>query len=232
VTLDRAAALREMVDKAAIDLDGAAAEDVIRWADERLGKRIVVATSLQNAVVIDLAARVRPGIDVLFLDTGYHFAETIGMRDAVQARYPIRMLSVQPGQTVIEQDDLHGKDLFARNPDLCCHLRKVVPLNTMLSMYDGWVTGLRRSETPDRSAAGPIEWDVQREMVKVNPIVDWDDDAVDGYIRDNDILVNPLHDEGYPSIGCAPCTAKVPDGADPRSGRWSGFDKRECGLHE
>jgi phosphoadenosine phosphosulfate reductase len=232
VTLDRTAALREMVDKAAIDLDGAGAEDVIRWADERLGKRIVVATSMQNAVVVDLAARVRPGIDVLFLDTGYHFAETIGMRDAVQAHYPIRMLSVQPGQTVAEQDELHGKDLFARNPDLCCHLRKVVPLNTMLSMYDGWVTGLRRSETPDRSDAGPIEWDVQREMVKVNPIVDWDDDEVDGYIRDNNILVNPLHDEDYPSIGCAPCTAKVPRGGDPRSGRWSGFDKRECGLHE
>jgi phosphoadenosine phosphosulfate reductase len=231
VTLDRTAALRELVDKAAIDLDGAGPEDVIRWADERLGKRIVVATSLQNAVVIDLAARVRPGIDVLFLDTGYHFAETIGMRDAVQAEYPIRLLSVQPGQTVAEQDETHGEDLFARNPDLCCHLRKVVPLNTMLAMYDGWVTGLRRSETPDRSGAGPIEWDTQREMVKINPIVDWDDDAVDSYVRDNNILVNPLHDEGYPSIGCAPCTAKVLDGTDPRSGRWSGFDKRECGLH-
>jgi phosphoadenosine phosphosulfate reductase len=220
-----------MVDKAAIDLDGAGAEDVIRWADERLGQRIVVATSLQDAVVIDLAARVRPGIDVLFLDTGYHFAETIGMRDAVQAQYPIRMLSVQPGQTVAEQDETHGKELFASNPDLCCHLRKVVPLNTMLAMYDGWVTGLRRSETPNRSSAGPIEWDTQREMVKINPIVDWDDDAVQGYIRDNNILVNPLRDEGYPSIGCAPCTAKVLDGGDPRSGRWTGFDKRECGLH-
>jgi phosphoadenosine phosphosulfate reductase len=111
-----------------------------------LGQRVVVTTSLQDAVLVDLAAQVRPGIDVIFLDTGYHFAETLGMRDAVRSTYDVRLLSVQPGQSVAEQDEAHGTDLFGRNPDLCCHLRKVVPLNTMLGLYDGWVTGLRRAE--------------------------------------------------------------------------------------
>jgi len=231
MTLDRSDALRGLVEKAAIELAGSEAEDILRWADEQLDGRLVVATSLQDAVVLDLAARVRPGMDVVFLDTGYHFSETIGMRDAVQASYPIRLISVEPGQTVAEQDDVHGPDLFARNPDLCCHLRKVQPLNAMLEMYDGWVTGLRRSETPERQDVRAVDWDATREMVKVNPIVDWDDARIDAYLAEHDVLVNPLRSEGYLSIGCAPCTTRSADPNDPRSGRWAGFDKRECGLH-
>lgn len=229
--MDRTSALRGLVDKAAIELDGAPAEEILRWADEQLEGRLVVATSMQDAVVVSLASKVHPGIDVVFLDTGYHFSETIGMRDAVAATYDIRLLSVQPALTVAEQDAAYGKDLFASNPDLCCHMRKVVPLDTMLGMYDGWVTGLRRVEAPTRVGVQPIEWDGKREMLKVNPIVAWTDEDVDRYIEDNGILVNPLRSEGFLSIGCAPCTQKPAPGEDPRSGRWAGLDKKECGLH-
>jgi phosphoadenosine phosphosulfate reductase len=231
MALDRERSLRSVVDRAAEELGDAEALDIMRWADKAMDQRIVVTTSMQDAVLVDLAAQVRPGIDVIFLDTGYHFAETLGMRDAVRSTYDVRLLSVQPGQTVAEQDEAHGKDLFSRNPDLCCHMRKVVPLNTMLGLYDGWVTGLRRAESSSRRDASPIEWDDQREMVKINPIAKWSDDQVDAYIEERGILVNPLRSEGYPSIGCSPCTAPVAAGADPRSGRWAGSVKSECGLH-
>jgi phosphoadenosine phosphosulfate reductase len=231
MALDRERSLRSVVDRAAEELGDADALEILRWADKTLGQRIVVTTSMQDAVLVDLAAQVRPGIDVIFLDTGYHFAETLGMRDAVRSMYDVRLLSVQPGQSVAEQDEAHGKDLFSRNPDLCCHLRKVVPLNTMLGLYDGWVTGLRRAESSSRRDASPIEWDGAREMVKINPIAKWSDDQVDDYIEARGILVNPLRSEGYPSIGCSPCTARVAVGADPRSGRWANSSKSECGLH-
>jgi phosphoadenosine phosphosulfate reductase len=231
MALDRERSLRSLIDRAADELGDADALEILRWADKMLGQRVVVTTSLQDAVLVDLAARVRPGIDVIFLDTGYHFAETLGMRDAVRSTYDVRLLSVEPGQTVASQDAAHGKDLFGRNPDLCCHLRKVVPLNTMLGLYDGWVTGLRRADSMSRKDATAIEWDTRREMVKINPIVNWTDDDVEDYIEQRSILVNPLRAEGYPSIGCAPCTMPVAEGDDPRSGRWAGSPKRECGLH-
>jgi phosphoadenosine phosphosulfate reductase len=231
MALDRERSLRSLIDRAADELGDADALEILRWADKTLGQRVVVTTSLQDAVLVDLAAQVRPGIDVIFLDTGYHFAETLGMRDAVRSTYDVRLLSVQPGQSVAEQDEAHGTDLFGRNPDLCCHLRKVVPLNTMLGLYDGWVTGLRRTESMSRKDATAIEWDSRREMVKINPIVNWTDGEVDDYIEERGILVNPLRAEGYPSIGCAPCTMPVAEGDDPRSGRWADSTKKECGLH-
>jgi phosphoadenosine phosphosulfate reductase len=231
MALDRERSLRSLIDRAADELGDADALEILRWADKMLRQRVVVTTSLQDAVLVDLAARARPGIDVIFLDTGYHFAETLGMRDAVRSTYDVRLLSVEPGQSVAEQDGAHGKDLFGRNPDLCCHLRKVVPLNTMLGLYDGWVTGLRRAESMSRKDATAIEWDSRREMVKINPIVNWTDDEVEDYIEERSILVNPLRAEGYPSIGCAPCTIPVAEGDDPRSGRWADSPKKECGLH-
>jgi len=231
MALDRERSLRSLIDRAADELGDADALEILRWADKTLGQRVVVTTSLQDAVLVDLAAQVRPGIDVIFLDTGYHFAETLGMRDAVRSTYDVRLLSVAPGQSVAEQDEAHGTDLFGRNPDLCCHLRKVVPLNTMLGLYDGWVSGLRRSESMSRKDATAIEWDSRREMVKINPIVNWTDDEVEDYIEERGILVNPLRAEGYPSIGCAPCTVPVAEGDDPRSGRWAASTKKECGLH-
>jgi phosphoadenosine phosphosulfate reductase len=216
---------------AARDLAGAPAEDVIGWAASTFGARLCITSSMTDAVIIHLASRQVPGIDVLFLDTGYHFPETIGTRDAVSAVYPVNVINVTPPTTVAEQDEGLGPRLYARNPDLCCYLRKVVPLEQALSPYDAWITGVRRDETDARSDTAAVQWDPQREMVKVNPIVDWAQQDVDDYIATNGILVNPLVYDGYPSIGCRTCTARVVDGADPRSGRWAGTAKTECGIH-
>ncbi len=186
---------------------------------------------MQDAVLVDLAAKVRPGVPVLFLDTGYHFVETIGTRDAIEAVYDVHVLNVTPEHTVAEQDRLLGKDLFASEPNECCRLRKVAPLSKALRGYSAWVTGLRRVEAPTRANAAVISFDEAFKLVKINPLASWSDQDVDDYIAEHDVLVNPLVEEGYPSIGCAPCTAKPVAGADPRSGRWQGRAKTECGLH-
>jgi phosphoadenosine phosphosulfate reductase len=230
VPVDHVARLRSTAERAAGELEGASALEVLAWADEALSGRMVVASSMQDALVIDLASRVREGIDVVFLDTGYHFEETLTLRDAVAATYPIRLLNVEAGLTVTEQDTAYGPRLHDRDPDRCCSMRKVTPLNTILGLYDGWVTGLRRAETEARSGASAVEWDERRQMVKVNPIVDWTDQMVEDYIEEHGVMVNLLRQDGYASIGCAPCTRRAVDG-DARSGRWSGSGKTECGIH-
>ena len=210
----------------------ATAGQLLDWAAETFGDRLIVASNMQDAVLVDLAQRARPDIDVLFLETGYHFAETIGTRDAVDAVYPrLRIVNAQADQTVAEQDAEYGKDLFAREPDRCCALRKVVPLERTLSGYDAWVTGVRRVEAPTRANTPLVTYDEKFGLVKINPIAAWSDEDMDAYIAEHGILVNPLVDAGYPSIGCAPCTAKPKPGEDPRSGRWAGRAKTECGLH-
>lgn len=233
--------LRELATRGAAELAGASAIDLLRWTDDTFGGvngprgwatcNYVVASNMADAVLVDLAAKVRPGVPVIFLDTGYHFVETIGTRDAVESVYDIRVLNVTPEQTVAEQDQLLGKDLFADNPGECCRLRKVVPLGKTLRGYSAWVTGLRRVEAPSRANAPLISFDEAFKLVKVNPLAAWTDQNIDDYIAEFDVLVNPLVHEGYPSIGCAPCTAKPAEGTDPRSGRWQGLVKTECGLH-
>jgi phosphoadenosine phosphosulfate reductase len=223
--------LEEVAARAAAALADASPDEILRWAVATFGDRICVASSMTDAVVLHMASLVRPGIDVIFLDTGYHFAETIGTRDAVAAVYPVRLVNVTPSRTVARQDAELGPRLFARNPDLCCHLRKVEPLERALGRYDAWITGVRQDETVERHEARPVEWDGRREMVKVNPIVSWAQEQVDHYIAEHGILVNPLVHDGYPSIGCQPCTRRVAPGVDPRSGRWVGTGKAECGIH-
>jgi phosphoadenosine phosphosulfate reductase len=223
--------LRRLAERGAAELDGADAAGLLRWADENFGGSYVVASNMQEAVLIDMAAKVRPGVDVIFLDTGYHFAETIGTRDAVEAVYDVNVLNITPEHTVAQQDALLGKNLFARDPNECCRLRKVVPLSKALRGYSAWVTGLRRVEAPTRANAPLISFDEAFGLVKVNPLAAWTDGDVQDYIDEHGVLVNPLVYEGYPSIGCAPCTAKPVEGADPRSGRWQGSSKTECGLH-
>ena len=223
--------LIDVAERGASELDGATAEELLKWTDETFGGDYVVASNMQDAVLVAMAAKVRPGVDVLFLDTGYHFAETIGTRDAVEAVYGINVVNVTPEKTVAEQDQLIGKDLFATDPAACCRMRKVEPLGKALKGYSAWVTGIRRVEAPTRANAPLISFDKAFGLVKINPIAAWSDDEMEAYIEANDILVNPLVHEGYPSIGCAPCTAKPIDGADPRSGRWAGQSKTECGLH-
>jgi phosphoadenosine phosphosulfate reductase len=223
--------LKQLAERGAAELAGADAMDLLRWTDENFGVQYVVASNMQDAVLVDLAARVRPGVDVLFLDTGYHFVETIGTRDAVQAVYDVNVVNVTPQNSVTRQDELFGKNLFAREPNECCRMRKVEPLTKALHGYSAWVTGIRRVEAPTRANAPLISWDKAFGLVKINPLAAWTDQDMQDYIEANGVLVNPLVDEGYPSIGCAPCTAKPAEDADPRSGRWQGLAKTECGLH-
>jgi phosphoadenosine phosphosulfate reductase len=223
--------LRELAARGAAELDGAGADELLAWTDRHFGTNYVVAANMQDAVLVDLAAKVRPGVEVLFLDTGYHFPETLGTRDAVESVYDITVVNVTPEHSVADQDGLLGKDLFARDPEQCCRLRKVIPLRSALSNYAAWVTGIRRVESPTRADAPLVCYDEAFKLVKVNPLAAWTDDDMQAYIEANGVLVNPLVEEGYPSIGCAPCTARPVEGADPRSGRWQGRAKTECGLH-
>ena len=213
------------------EFDGAPAAEILAWASLEFGSSWCVASSMADAVVPHLASVAQPGVDVIFLDTGYHFVETIGTRDAVAATLPVTLKSITPELTVAEQDNVYGKDLFARDPDKCCSMRKVAPLGQALAPYSAWVSGLRRDESLSRADAPVVDWDAHRGLVKINPIANWTDDDVDAYILANSILVNPLLSDGYGSVGCEPCTQRVEVGADSRSGRWAGFGKVECGLH-
>ncbi|WP_194819131.1 phosphoadenylyl-sulfate reductase [Nocardia sp. XZ_19_385] len=225
--------LRSLAEQGAAELGpDASAVQLLEWTEKNFGGNYIVASNMQDGVLVHLAAEIRSGVDVLFLDTGYHFAETIGTRDAVEAVYGVNVVNVRPENTVAEQDQLLGKDLFARDAAECCRLRKVVPLQKSLSGYNAWVTGIRRVEAPTRANAPLISYDEAFGLVKINPIAPWSDDEMQDYINTHGILVNPLVEEGYPSIGCAPCTRKPEPGSDPRSGRWAGLAKTECGLHQ
>jgi len=224
--------LKSIVSHVGAELELAPAEDIIEWAVATFGARFCVTSSMGDAVLSHLASKVAPGIDVIFLDTGYHFVETIGTRDAVAATLPVNLLTITPVQTVAEQDSEYGPDLYKRDPDLCCALRKVAPLKESLDGYDAWATGLRRAETHNRIIAPVVGWDDKKQKVKVSPLARWSDEEVDQYIADNGVLVNPLQYDGYPSIGCWPCTQRVAPGEDPRSGRWAGTNKTECGINQ
>jgi phosphoadenosine phosphosulfate reductase len=224
--------LRELARRGAEELGPeASAEAVLDWAARTFGDGLIAASNMQDAVLVDLAAKARPGVDVLFLETGYHFAETIGTRDAVETVYGVRMVNAKAEASVAEQDVAEGKDLFAREPDRCCFLRKVVPLRNTLARYDAWITGVRRVEAPTRANTPLVTFDEKFGLVKINPLAAWTDEDMDAYIAEHNILVNPLVDAGYPSIGCAPCTRKPLPGEDKRAGRWAGRAKTECGLH-
>ncbi|KQU44413.1 phosphoadenosine phosphosulfate reductase [Rhodococcus sp. Leaf278] len=223
--------LKDIAERGARELEGASPLELLQWTEDNFGNDFIVASNMQDGVLVHLAAQVHPGVDVLFLDTGYHFAETIGTRDAVESVYGVRVVNARAEKTVAEQDSIEGKDLFAREPNRCCAMRKVAPLKKELANYSAWVTGIRRVEAPTRANAPLISFDDAFGLVKINPIAPWSDEQMQAYIDEHSILVNPLVDEGYPSIGCAPCTVKPAPGADPRSGRWAGKAKTECGLH-
>ncbi len=223
--------VRVRAEQAGRDLEGAHPGDVLRWAAEAFGDGLVVASSMGDEVLVDLAARTVPGIDVVFLDTGYHFAETLGTRDYYAQFTDVTLRTVLPLLTVAEQDAAHGPRLHDRDPDRCCAIRKVEPLERALGPYAAWVTGMRREDAPTRTDIPVVGWDARRSKVKLNPLAAWTQDDVDAYVAEHHVVLNPLRELGYTSIGCAPCTRAVAAGEDPRAGRWSGQNKTECGLH-
>lgn len=217
--------------RAAAALEGAPAEQIVAWALATFGADICLACSMQDGVLVDLVSRLRPGITVLFLDTGYHFPQTLCTRDLLAARYPIELRTLIPEASVAAQDAAYGPALHARDPDQCCALRKVAPLDAGLAGFAAWFTGLRRAEAPTRRQVPVVDWDARRSKVKVNPLANWSAEDVAGYLAAHDVPVNPLLQAGFPSIGCAPCTRPVAPGEHPRAGRWAGLGKTECGLH-
>ncbi|MFI9423926.1 phosphoadenylyl-sulfate reductase [Streptomyces achromogenes] len=223
--------LKALAEQAGRELEDASALEILQWAVDTFGDGFCVTSSMEDAVVAHLASRVRKGVDVVFLDTGYHFPETIGTRDAVEAVMDVNVITLTPRRTVAEQDAEYGPKLHDRDPDLCCKLRKVKPLEEGLANYRAWATGLRRDESPTRANTPVVGWDEKRQKVKVSPIARWTQDDVDAYIAEHGVLANPLLMDGYASIGCAPCTRRVLEGEDTRAGRWAGRAKTECGLH-
>lgn len=227
----RARRLRDVAISAGGELEEASASEILRWAADTFGEKFCVASSMQDTVLAHLASSVVPGVDVLFLDTGYHFAETLGTADAAATVLPINLVTVRPRQTVDEQDATLGPELFRRNPDLCCQLRKNAPLVGALRPYEAWATGARREESPTRSTTPVVSWDARRGKVRLAPLARWSQQDVDDYITEHGLLTNPLLSDGFPSIGCEPCTRRVEPGEDSRAGRWAGFAKTECGIN-
>ena len=223
--------LRALAETAAVELADADTETVLAWVAKEFGYRTAVACSMADAVLPDVVAKQLPWVDTLFLETGYHFAETIGTRDAVEASMQLTIVDVKPRRSVAEQDAEFGEKLYERDPSLCCDMRKVQPLRETLQGYEVWITGVRRDEGPTRASTPFVAWDEKNGLVKVNPLADWSFDELLDYADANDVIINPLVNDGYPSIGCAPCPRRVAPGEDPRAGRWTGLDKTECGLH-
>lgn len=225
------AELRSLVQHAAAEFEGADASHVLAWAAAIFGRSLAVAASMQDAVVPHLASRAIPDVDVLFIDTGYHFPETLRTRDLVAKQLPISLLTLTPSRTVAEQDAVLGANLHQRDPDSCCFLRKVNPLAVALQGYKAWAGGGRRVESPTRTHLPVVSWDHSHEMVKISPIVAWSDADVDAYQMLHELPRHPMIGDGFPSIGCAPCTGRVQPGEDPRAGRWAGHAKTECGIY-
>lgn len=217
----------------AAELEGAPALDVLRWASRTVGPKLTFATGFgaEGCVIIDLIAKAGLPIDVFTLDTGVLFPETYALWRTLESTYGLTIRAVRAPQTIEEQAATLGPVLWERDPDRCCEQRKVAPLRAALTGFDAWITAIRREQTTERRTAKVIEHDRKFGLVKVNPLVGWTHDDVWAHIYANDVPYNELHERGFPSIGCQPCTSAVAAGEDARSGRWRGAAKKECGLH-
>jgi len=222
-----------LIQQKAVELESASPEDILKYAVETF-PNITFACSFgaEDVVLVDMLQKVKPGTDIFYLDTDFHFKETYETRDKLAEIYGINFIEARPELTPEEQAAKHGDELWKTEPNLCCNIRKVEPLTQILSKYDAWITGIRRDQAPTRANAKKIEYDTKFGLVKFNPIADWTSEDVWNYIRANNVYYNPLHDNHYPSIGCEHCTRQVMPGEDPRAGRWSGNEKTECGLHK
>ncbi len=225
---------QDRISNASESLEALSPQEVIRWAVDTFGDKLAVGTSLgaEAMVIMDLVMRENPDVPFVFLDTDFHFADTLGLLEKVRARYKPNLIVARPELSPAEQAARYGDQLFFSDPGQCCELRKIGPMRKTLAPFDAWITGMRRDQNHFRAGLGKALWDTKFDLIKVNPIASWSWDDVWNYLEANDVPYNRLHMMGYLSIGCAPCTQPVKPGEDPRSGRWSGFDKTECGLHK
>ena len=208
-------------------------QQVLKWAFETFGSNVAISSAFgaEGMVLIDMASRVRKDFRLFTIDTEFLFPETYNLMDRIEQKYGISIEKVYSLLSPETQEFTHGDALWARDPDLCCRLRKVEPLRRKLQELSAWITSIRRDQTSARSGAHRIEWDAKFGLVKVNPIVDWTSKQVWRYIHEHDVPYNELHNQDFPSIGCTHCTRAVKPGEDPRAGRWPEFSKTECGLH-
>ena len=223
----------EEIEQLQVEAERWSADEILRWGLSRFHPQVAPATGFgaEGVVLIDLAVRLRPEVRIFTLDTDFLFPETYALIDQIEQRYGIKIERCRSALTPEEQARTHGEALWRREPNRCCNLRKVGPLKKKPAVLRAWVTGIRREQAPTRANMHKVEWDANFGLVKLNPLVDWTWAQVWDYIRKNEVPYNPLHEKGYPSIGCTHCTRPVQPGEDFRAGRWSGFNKTECGLH-
>jgi len=215
-------------------LEGAQPAEILRWAVERFYPKLTMATAFgpEGCAILHMLAEIEPKVRVFNLDTGYQFAETLELRDRIAARYGIEVELVRPETTVEEYESLHKGPLYVERPDQCCFDRKIIPLRAAVRGYDAWISSIRADQSAHRAKADVVGWDAKFGLVKVNPLLRWTHRDVWSFVVKHNVPYNPLHDQGYPSIGCWPCTRAVAAGeTDERAGRWVGKAKTECGLH-
>jgi phosphoadenosine phosphosulfate reductase len=223
----------EQIEEANGQLADATPQAVLAWAVDAFYPRLTMATAFgaEGCCIIHMLAEIEPNVRIFNLDTGYQFSETLTLRERILERYGIAVEMVQPELTVPEYEAAHGGPLYGIRPDQCCHDRKVRPLRRAVAGYDAWISSIRRDQTEHRAGAGVVQWDAKFKLAKVNPLLSWTKKDVWNFVARHDVPYNSLHDQGYPSIGCWPCTRPVQDGDDERAGRWAGTMKKECGLH-
>jgi phosphoadenosine phosphosulfate reductase len=214
-------------------LEGASPWEILRWSVETYFPKLTMATAFgpEGGVILHMLAEIEPRVRVFNLETGYQFAETLELRDRIAERYGIEVEFVRPDTTVAEYEARHGGPLYVSAPDQCCHDRKIVPLRRAIAGYDAWLSSIRADQSAHRARASVVAWDAKFNLVKINPLLRWTMRDVWAFIVAHNVPYNPLHDQGYPSIGCWPCTRAVAAGEDERAGRWAGQAKTECGLH-
>lgn len=221
------------LDEVAQKLSDAGPEEILRWAVDRFYPKLTMATAFgaEGCAIIHMLASIEPRVRIFNLDTGYQFPETLELRDRIAEKYGIEVEMVRPSTTVEEYEAIHGGPLYGTHPDRCCHDRKILPLRQAIVGYDAWISSIRGDQSKDRSSTPKVGWDKKFNLVKINPLLNWTKKDVWTYVVANGVPYNPLHDVGYPSIGCWPCTSPVAPGDDERAGRWAGKAKTECGLH-
>ena len=221
------------IEQASRRLEGKSAEEILRWAVDSFFPKLTMATAFgpEGNCIIHMLAEIEPRVRIFNLETGYQFPETLELRERIKERYGIEVEFIRPELSVDAYEEEHGGPLYVHRPDQCCYDRKVLPLRRAVAGYKAWISAIRKDQTADRGRADIVQWDAKFELVKINPLLQWTKNDVWKFILDHDIPYNPLHDQGYPSIGCWPCTRAVGAGEDERAGRWAGSMKKECGLH-